>query len=101
MLVALQLPSPSYQFTCAAPPQLGSSTPTRPPMCARRTATLFALEPERAAEVDSAPANGSAKVLELAALLAYPIKSVRALPVPSARLGPEGLEGQVDKQHPF
>ena len=107
MLVALQLPSPSYQLTapplllpprtCAAPPQLGAATPTatpsRPPMCARRTGTLFALEPERAAEVDAAPANGSARVLELAALLAYPIKSVRALPVPSARLAPEGLEG--------
>ena len=103
MLVALQLPSPSYQLTapqlllpprtCAAPPQLGAATPIRPPMCARRTGTLFALEPERAAEVDAAPANGSARVLELAALLAYPIKSVRALPVPSARLAPEGLEG--------
>ena len=103
MLVALQLPSPGYQLTappllpprtCAAPPQLGSATPARPPMCARRTRTIFALEPERAAEVDAAPANGSEpRLLELAALLAYPIKSVRALPVPCARLAPEGLEG--------
>jgi uncharacterized protein YcbX len=104
MLMALQLPSPSYLAaplqpprTCAAPPQprVGAASLARPPMCARRTTTLFALSPEPSpsAEVHKTPANASAKVLELAALLTYPIKSVRAVGVPTARLGPEGLEG--------
>ena len=43
--------------------------------------------------MSSAPANASAKVLELSALWTYPIKSVRAVGVPTARLGAEGLEG--------
>ena len=58
MLAALQLPCPSYLAapllqppllrTCAAPPQprAGAASLTRPPMCARRTSTLFALAPE-------------------------------------------------------
>ena len=100
MLAALQLcpgltAPPQPLRTCAAPPQprTGAASLTRPPMCARRTATLFALAPEPSADVTNAPANASAKVLELAALWSYPIKSVRAVGVPTARLGSEGLEG--------
>lgn len=95
MLTTLQLSSLSYlttappQHTCAAAPRAWSVS--RPPMCAKRTATLLGLS--TSAGLDEEPANASAKVLELASLWMYPVKSVRAVAVSTARLGPEGLDG--------
>ena len=95
MFATLQLSSLSYlttappQHTCAAAPRAWSVA--RPPMCAKRTATLLGLS--ASAGLDEEPANASAKVLELASLWMYPVKSVRAVAVSTARLGPEGLDG--------
>lgn len=97
LAASLLLPFPSYlavppsPLTCAAPPRPASLL--LPPACARRTATLSALSAETAADLADSPANASGKVLELAALWTYPIKSVRAVAQSTARLGTEGLDG--------